>query len=213
VVPVSAPACKVAGCQRLGAEVVRAGATIESCAAAALRAAGERGGRFVHPFDDPEVMAGQATVGRELLAARPDVVVVPIGGGGLAAGMASVLRRAGVRVVGVQVAGADGMRRALAGEPPQPAAVTIADGARVSVPGRLARRICATALDAVLVVAEDEVADAVAALALDDKVVAEGAGALAVAALPRVAGQRRIALVSGGNLDALVLARVAARAA
>jgi threonine dehydratase len=213
VIPAGAPACKVDGCRRLGAAVVQAGSGFESCVAVAVRAAAEHGGRFVHPFDDPEVIAGQATIALELLEARPDVVLVPVGGGGLAAGVGSVLRRRGVRVVGVQVVGADGLRRALAGEPPCPPAATIADGARVAVPGRLSGRLCAVALEAVVLVDEDEVLAALTSLALDDKVVAEGAGALAVAALPLVEGARRIALVTGGNVDALVLARAAARAA
>jgi threonine dehydratase len=205
VVPSGAPAGKVDGCRRLGARVVDGGQTIESCAALAARRAREAGGRFVHPFDDPEVIAGQATIALELLEARPDVVVVPVGGGGLAAGVGTVLRRRGVRVVGVQVAGADGLRRALLGEALHIAGPTIADGIRVATPGALSGRLCAAVLESVLVVEEDEVLTALASLALDDKLVAEGAGAVAVAALPRVRGERPIAVVSGGNVDPAVL--------
>jgi threonine dehydratase len=213
LVPAGAPRSKVGGCQRLGARVIEEGSTFDSCAAAALALAERRGGRFLHAFDDPEVIAGQATVALELLRVRPEVVVVPIGGGGLLAGMGSVLRRAGVRVVGVQVAGAETFRQALAGEPLTPAARTLADGLRVATPGQLTRRIGARVLDQIVVVAEDELAATVASLAVDDKIVAEGAGAASVAALGRIAGTRRIAVVSGGNIDADVLARLTAAAA
>ena len=200
----------------------------------ARQLAHDEGGRFLHAFDDPEVIAGQATVAAELLALRPDVVVVPVGGGGLIAGMGSVLRRAGIRVVGAQVVGIDSLRRALgrsdagAGPglrnpttdddgdvPPQPTAPpppTLADGLRVAAPGRLPLRITSAFLDEIVLVSEAEVAAALAGLALNERIVAEGAGAVAIAALARVAGQRRVAVVSGGNIDARVLARVLARA-
>jgi threonine dehydratase len=164
------------------------------------------------------VIAGQATVAAELLALRPDVVVVPVGGGGLIAGIASVLARAGIRVVGAQVAGLDSLRRALARQggafdaTPRPAPVpaTLADGLRVTAAGRLPLRIAAAAVEEIVVVSEAEVAAAMAALAFSERIIVEGAGAVAVAALPQVAGERRIAVVSGGNVDAAVLARVLA---
>ena len=215
VVPDDAPAVKVQGCRALGARVVRGGASFESCATRARAMAEQDGGRFVHAFDDPEVIAGQSTVAAELLALRPDVVVVPIGGGGLIAGMGSVLRRAAVRVVGVQVTGADSLRRALAGHAPRAGApaATLADGLRVAAPGRLPLRIASAFLDEIVVVDEAEVAAAMVTLALDERVVAEGAGAVAVAALPHLTGpsraaDRRVAVVSGGNLDPAVLARL-----
>jgi threonine dehydratase len=212
VVPDGAPQTKVAGCQALGARVLRAGDGFERCVAVARALAHTSGGRFLHAFDDAEVIAGQSTVAAELLAARPDVVVVPIGGGGLIAGAGSVLRRAGIRVVGAQVEGVDSLRRALAREegPAQPCGVTLADGLRVAAPGRLPLRIASAFLDEIVVVTEDEVADALASLALHERVVAEGAGAVAVAALERVAGARRVAVVSGGNIDARRLARILA---
>ncbi len=217
VVPDGAPRTKVAGCQALGARVIRAGDGFEGCVAHARALAHASGGRFLHAFDDAEVIAGQSTVAAELLAARPDVVVVPIGGGGLVAGVGSVLRRAGVRVVGVQVEGVDSLRRVLAreGAPrlPGPAPATLADGLRVAAPGRLPLRIVSTFLDEIVVVTEDEVAAALASLALHERVIAEGAGAVAVAALARVAGDRRVAVVSGGNIDADQLGAIIARAA
>ena len=215
VVPEDAPLTKVAGARALGARVVRAGGGFESCAAHARALAAGQGGRFLHAFDDADVIAGQSTVGAELLALRPDVVVVPIGGGGLIAGVGSVLRRAGIRVVGAQVAGVDALRRALAHEPaPWPApAQTLADGLRVAAPGRLPLRIATACLDEIVVVEEAEVVAALASLALHERVVAEGAGAVAVAALARVSGGRRAAIVSGGNIDASLLGGLIARAA
>jgi threonine dehydratase len=223
VVPGDAPATKVRGCRALGARVVVGGDTVEQCLAQAdiLCAAGDAG--LVHPFDDLEVIAGQATLAVELLSFRPDVVVVPIGGGGLAAGVGTVLRRLGIRVVGVQVAGIDGFRRAWLGHPsvamPPPRdgrdapPTTLADGLRVACPGRLTVPLCRDLLDDIVLVTEAEIADAVASLALVEKVVAEGAGAAAVAALPVIAGARKVAVVSGGNIDAAVLARLATGAA
>ncbi len=215
VVPDGAPRTKVAGCRALGARVIRAGEGFESCVARARALAHASGGRFLHAFDDPEVIAGQSTVAAELLAARPDVVVVPIGGGGLVAGVGSLLRRHGIRVVGAQVEGVDSLRRALAGVDglAQPYAATLADGLRVAAPGRLPLRIAAAFLDEIVVVSEDELENALASLALHERIIAEGAGAVAVAALARVAGGRRVAVVSGGNIDARQLGQILARAA
>jgi len=214
VVPDGASRTKVAGCRASGARVLHAGDNFERCVARARALADAAGGHFLHAFDDAEVIAGQSTVAAELLASRPDVVVVPVGGGGLVAGVGSVLRRHGIRVVGVQVAGVDSLRRALAGEDPltpRPApAPTLADGLRVSAPGRLPLRIASAFLDEIIVIGEAEVKAAVASLALHERVIAEGAGAVAVAALSRVAGRRRVAIVSGGNIDASLLARLIA---
>jgi threonine dehydratase len=219
VVPDGASQTKVSGCRALGARVVHAGNGFESCVAQARALAAAAGGRFLHAFDDVQVIAGQSTVAAELLALRPDTVVVPIGGGGLVAGVGSVLHRHGIRVVGAQVAGVDSLRRALmAGGPPapQPApapALTLADGLRVAAPGLLPLRIASVFLDEIIVVSEAEVGAAIASLALHERVVAEGAGAVAVAALARVAGKRRVAIVSGGNIDASLLGHIIAHAA
>jgi threonine dehydratase len=231
VVPAGASEVKVSGCRALGARIVCGGDAFESCAAQARAIAAADGARFLHAFDDPEVIAGQATVAAELLSLRPDVVVVPVGGGGLISGMGSVLARAGIRVVGAQLAGIDSLSRALArhgrgtrtsdaggtrtsagGDAPAasvaPLPATLADGLRVSAPGRLPLRIATRFLDEIVLVTEDEVAHTMAALAFSDKIVAEGAAAVAVAALARVPGKRRVAVVTGGNVDARVLARV-----
>ena len=217
VVPDGASQTKVAGCRALGARVVHAGNSFESCVAQARALAVAADGRFLHAFDDVEVIAGQSTVAAEILPLRPDVVVVPIGGGGLVAGVGSVLRRHGIRVVGAQVAGVDSLRRALLGEgPPSPSRApppTLADGLRVAAPGLLPLQIASAFLDEIIVVSEAEVGAAIASLALHDRVVAEGAGAVAVAALARVAGRRRVAIVSGGNIDASLLGHLIAHAA
>jgi threonine dehydratase len=210
VVPDAAPENKVAGCRALGARVVHAGDGFEACVVRARALAAAEGGRFLHAFDDAEIIAGQATVATELLALRPDVVVVPVGGGGLIAGIGSVLCREGIRVVGAQVAGVDSLRRALAREaaPAGPPPATLADGLRVAAPGWLPLQIASAFLDEIVLVSEAEVAAAMAALVVGDRVIAEGAGAVAVAALPRIAGRRRVAIVSGGNVDARVLGRI-----
>ena len=203
VMPVSAPRIKVQGAVALGAEVVLAGSTYEEAEAEAARLALTLGGRILPPFDDAGVIAGQGTVGLELLELAPDVVLVPIGGGGLAAGVGLALAPLGVRVVGVQVEGVDGMRRALRGEPAlTSAAETIADGVRVRSPGALTRAVCAGTLDDVVTVSEAEVRAALVELAVRAGVVAEGAGAVAAAALAKVPGRRKVAVVSGGNIDA-----------
>jgi len=207
VVPVTAPRTKVDGCRALGARVVAHGETYDDALGEARRIATSEGRRFVHAFDDPDVIAGQGTVGVELRPLEPDVVLVPIGGGGLASGIAVAMD---CRVVGVQVEGVDAMVRAIKGEegPWEPAA-TVADGLRVRCAGRLTRRICSR-LDRIVTVTEAEVRSAVAELASCDRVVAEGAGAAAVAALAKVSGRRRVAVVSGGNIDGRKLVELCA---
>jgi threonine dehydratase len=207
VVPEVAPQAKIEGCRRLGAEVVLRGSCFEEALEHAGRLAEGRGWRFLHAFDDPDVIAGQGTVAAELLPLRPDVVLVPVGGGGLAAGIAVVLKAFGVRVVGVQVQGVDALARRLRGEPPGgPPPATIADGLRVHRLGRLAVKLCDELVDDILVVTEGEVRRALAHLFADDGIIAEGAGATAAAALPRVTGRRKVAVISGGNIDGHLLA-------
>jgi threonine dehydratase len=194
VVPEGAPAAKVDGCRALGATVTVAGDGFEASWRRAERLAAEAGGRLIHAFDDPLVIAGQATVAWELLGLDPDVVLVPLGGGGLAAGVALVLAPLGVRVVGVRV------------EPGAPS--TIADGLRVAALGPLAGSLCRRLLADVVTVTEEEVRRAVRHLAFEEKIVAEGAGAVAFAALDRVRARRPVAVVSGGNIDPARLAGI-----
>ena len=153
------------------------------------------------------MIAGQGTIGIEIAPHTPDVVIVPIGGGGLASGVALALKSQGVRVVGAQVEGVDSMARAIKGDTAAiDPARTLADGVRVKVPGLLTRRLCARLLDDVVIVREAELRETLVRLALEENLIAEGAGALALAAGRRVAGKRKCAVVSGGNIDAAMLA-------
>lgn len=208
VMPRSAPETKVKGVAHWGATVRLHGESYDEAKAFAAELAAQNGFRLLSAFDDPDVIAGQGTVGLEIAAAmNPDVVLVPIGGGGLASGVALALKSQGVRIVGAQVEGVDAMGRALRGDrsPLDPRA-TLADGVRVKEPGRLTERILRELLDDVVIVREAELRETLVRLALEEHVIAEGAGALALAAGKRVAGKRKCAVVSGGNLDAAVLA-------
>ncbi|MBB1061681.1 threonine dehydratase [Marilutibacter spongiae] len=207
VMPRGAPETKVAGVAHWGATVRLHGDSYDEAKAFAIELAAQNDYRLLSAFDDPDVIAGQGTVGLELAALAPDMVLVPIGGGGLAAGVALALKSQGVRIVGAQVEGIDAMARALKGDARElePAA-SLADGVRVKAPGLLTRRLLAELLDDVVIVREAELRETLVRLALEEHVIAEGAGALALAAGRRVAGKRKCAVVSGGNLDAGVLA-------
>jgi threonine dehydratase len=220
--PTEAPLSKIEGCRTLGAVVHIGGASVEDCVAAARARAAEAGMVFVHPFDDADVIAGQGTLGLELLEDVPDLakVVVPVGGGGLSSGVAIGVKsaRPEVEVVGVQVetvaAFPDSLRR---GEPVGVAsALTIADGIAVKRPGDLTLSLVERWLDDVVVVPEDDVAEAIVMCMERAKLVVEGAGAVGVAAL--LGGQTTAAargttcvILSGGNVDAGLLATVARR--
>jgi threonine dehydratase len=207
VMPQTAPTTKVAGVERLGAKVILHGKNFDEAKDFAEELALELGYRFLPAFDDPDVIAGQGTIGLELQSLRPDVVLVPIGGGGLAAGVALALRSTRARVVGVQVEGVDAMARALRGETGlENVPATLADGIRVQEAGQLTRHLLGEMLDDLILVKESDVRDAVVRLATEERVIAEGAGALALAAASRVNGRRKCAIVSGGNIDARVLA-------
>lgn len=216
VMPHGAPENKIAGVAHWGATVRQHGDSYDEAYGFAVQLAAQNGYRFLSAFDDPDVIAGQGTIGIEIAPYTPDVVIVPIGGGGLASGVALALstlsgsqgfRGQRVRVVGAQVEGVDSMARALRGDVrPLDPARTLADGVRVKVPGTLTRRLCARLLDDVVVVREAELRETLVRLALEENLIAEGAGALALAAGRRVAGRRKCAVVSGGNIDALTLA-------
>jgi threonine dehydratase len=217
--PSDAPVSKVAAVERLGATVHQAGATVEEALELAAECADRLGRAFVHPFDDVDVIAGQGTVGLELLEDVPDLarVIVPVGGGGLASGVGAALVRADARVelVGVQARACAPF--ALALEPrdrpaelePSPGA-TIADGIAIKRPGSLTLPLLRELLARLETVTEDEIAGAMVFLAENAKLVAEGAGAVSVAALlsgrlPPVDGTT-VAIVSGGNVDGGLLA-------
>src|SRR4051812_13293468 len=220
--PIEAPLSKVEGCRALGAVVHIGGGSVDECVALARARAEEAGMAFVHPFDDPDVIAGQGTLGLELLEDVPDLakVVVPVGGGGLSSGVAIAIKaqRPEVEVVGVQVetvaAFAESLRR---GEPVGvSSALTIADGIAVKRPGDLTLPLVRQWLDDVLVVPEDDVAAAIALCMEKANRVVEGAGGGGVAAL--LGGQTAAArtgttcvVLSGGNVDAGLLATVARR--
>ena len=220
--PAQAPIAKVEGCVALSAVVRLTGDSVEDCFAAASARAEEGGLAFVHPFDDRDVVAGQGTVGLELLDDVDDLakVVVPLGGGGLASGIAIAVKSAlpGVEVIGVQAracaAFAESLRR---GEPVGvPSALSIADGIAVKRPGALTLELVRRWLDDVVAVGEDAIAEAMVLLMQRSKLVVEGAGAVGVAALlgglvaPAARGTT-VVVLSGGNVDPGLLAAVARR--
>jgi threonine dehydratase len=217
--PGDAAVSKVAAVERLGAQVRLGGASVDEVLDLAAARGEESGAAFVHPFDDVDVIAGQATLGLELLEDVPDLarVVVPVGGGGLASGIGIALRRAGadVELIGVQARACAPYAQALGGtgtsasvEPASGA--TIADGIALKRPGRLTLPLLRELMDGIETVNEDEIAAAMVFLAERAKLVAEGAGAVAVAAL--LSGRlapvpgTTVAIVSGGNVDSGLLA-------
>jgi len=217
--PRDAAVSKVAAIERLGARVHLQGASVEEALELARVRAADGGAAFVHPFDDLDVIAGQGTLGLELLEDVPDLarVVVPVGGGGLASGIGIALRRAGceAELVGVQARACAPYVRLLDGahgaELPEAApGATIADGIAIKRPGELTSVLLGELLSGVLTVAEDEIADAMVFLAEHARLIVEGAGAVAAAALigGRLAPAQgtTVAIVSGGNVDGGLLA-------
>ncbi|MBI4492639.1 MAG: threonine ammonia-lyase [Chloroflexi bacterium] len=218
VMPTSAPMAKVAATQGYGAQVILHGQYFDEAHAYALELARGRGLTYVHPFEDWMVMAGQGTIALEVLEDVPDldVLLVPIGGGGLIAGMSTAARalRPTLRIVGVQAEGSDACYRAFHGtfEGPLVGVTSIADGVVVKQSGQWTMEVIRRCVDEIVVVAEDSICEAMVLLMEREKTVAEGAGALALAALlsRRVTarGARVGVLVSGGNIDLTVMDRV-----
>jgi threonine dehydratase len=203
--PAEAPLTKVEGARALGAEVVLGGGSVDECLHHARARADAAGMAFVHPFDDPDVVAGQGTLGLELLEDVPDLakVVIPIGGGGLASGVAIAIKsaRPEVEVVGVEI---------------ERTKITIADGIAVKHPGVLTSELMGRWLDDRVMVSEEEIAHAMVLLMEKAKLVVEGAGAVGAAALlarrtAPAANGTTVAVLSGGNVDAGLLAEVARR--
>jgi threonine dehydratase len=217
--PGDAAVSKVAAVERLGARVRLAGASVEEVLDLAAVRGEQSGAAFVHPFDDVDVIAGQATLGLELLEDVPDLarVVVPVGGGGLASGIGIALRRAGaeVELIGVQARACAPYAQALTGDGSSASVepvsgATIADGIALKRPGTLTLPLLRELMGGIETVTEDEIAAAMVFLAERAKLVAEGAGAVAVAALlsgrlAPVSGTT-VAVVSGGNVDSGLLA-------
>ncbi len=219
--PAGAPISKVEATKGYGAEVCLVPGVYDDAYAKAMELQKEHGYTFVHPFDDPKVIAGQGTIGLEILEQMPDVqaVVVPIGGGGLISGVAFAIKtlRPDVKVFGVQSSGAPSMAASLKeGKLCHLNDVsTIADGIAVKEPGVNTFEMCNRYVDEVVTVSDDEIAAAILALIEKQKIVAEGAGAVGVAAamfgkLP-IEGLKTVCLVSGGNIDVNTLSRVITR--
>lgn len=215
--PAGAPISKVEATRSYGAEVVLVPGVYDDAAREAERLTAEHGYTFAHPFNDPYVMAGQGTIGLEILEQLPETeqIVVPIGGGGLIGGVAFAVKhlKPSCRVIGVQAAGAASMAASLAaGHPVELSSVsTIADGIAVKRPGDLTYELCAKYVDEIVTVTEDEIASAILALMEEQKTVAEGAGATTVAAcmFGKVdCSKTTVCLVSGGNVDVTTLSRV-----
>ncbi len=219
--PAGAPLSKVEATRRLGAEVVLVPGVYDDAYKKALELRDEHGYTFVHPFDDPKVIAGQGTIALEILEEMPDVeaVVVPVGGGGLISGIAFTLKqlKPEVKVYGVQAAGAPSMVESLSKDErvTLPAVSTIADGISVKQPGENTFDMCRRYVDEIVTVTEDEIAAAILALIEQQKLVSEGAGAVSVAAVMfnkvPVKGKKTVAVVSGGNIDVNILNRVITR--
>jgi threonine dehydratase len=219
VMPRYTPATKVTRTEAWGAHVVLHGETLAEAAAHAHDLALAEGYVFVHPYDDPGVIAGQGTLALELLEDAPDldVLLIPVGGGGLVAGCAAAARelKPGIRIYGVEVEGYPAMAQRLAGRPVQVGGPTVAEGMAVRDVGELPLAMLRRFGIEVLVVPEHTVEQAIAMLAETAKLVAEGAGAAGLAAVlafpDRFAGQRIGIPVCGGNIDARALSNVLLR--
>lgn len=224
VMPEQAARVKVARCRALGARVVLAGETFGDAETFARTLAQRGGAVFVHPFDDPAVIAGQGTIGLEVLRQLPALgtVVVPVGGGGLLAGVATIVKhlRPDVRVIAVEPAASPKLSRAWASGAPaviglQP---SLADGLAVSQLGSRAFGAAMSCVDAVVTVTEAEIARAMLRLFEEERIVVEGAGAVALAGvvsgrIENVNDRPVVAIVSGANVDARTFARALDRAA
>lgn len=220
--PDGAPISKVEATKRYGAEVCLVKGVYDDAYNKALELKDEKGLTFIHPFNDPDVIAGQGTIGLEILNQLPnaDIVVVPIGGGGLISGIAYTIKqlKPNCKVYGVQAAGAPSMEHSIAdGEIETLDTVnTIADGIAVKTPGSLTYDLCNEYVDGIVTVSDDEIALAILTLLEQQKLIAEGAGAVPVAAvmngkIPDIDGKNVVCVVSGGNIDVTILSRVIER--
>ena len=219
--PDGAPISKVEATKSYGAEVNLVKGVYDDAYAEALRLRDEKGYTFIHPFDDENVIAGQGTIGLELLEQIPDMdaVIVPIGGGGLISGVAFAIKSLDpkIKVYGVQAAGAPSMYNAVRDGQIEclESVSTIADGIAVKAPGENTFRYVSEYVDEIVTVTDDEISAAILALREQQKLVTEGAGAVPVAAamfnkVP-VKGKKAVCLLSGGNIDVTILSRVIKR--
>ena len=220
-IPDGAPISKVEATRAYGAEVVLVPGVYDDAYEKAIEIAKESGRTLIHPFDDDDVIAGQGTIALEILSALPemDTCIVPVGGGGLISGMAFAIKalKPTCRVIGVQAAGAASMRHAFDEHRrvPLERVSTIADGIAVKMPGEKTFEYCRRYVDDIVTVSDDEIASAILSLMEQQKLVAEGAGAVSVAAAMagrvELAGRKTVCLVSGGNIDVTILSRVITR--
>jgi threonine dehydratase len=216
VMPETTPLSKVNGTMEFGADVLLHGHSFDAAFDRAREIERERGLAFVHPFDDPQVMAGQGTIGLELLEQVPDLdmVLVPVGGGGLISGVACAIKskRPEVRILGVEAERIPAMRGSVSAGCVEPAASasTLADGIAVARVGAHTFPIVRDLVDDIVTVPEDDIANAVMELLEREKTLSEGAGAVTFAALksgrvPGTRGRKVVAIVSGGNIDMMTL--------
>lgn len=220
--PDGAPISKVEATKRYGAEVCMVKGVYDDAYKKAIELRDENGYCFIHPFDDPDVIAGQGTIGLEIMEQLPnvDVVIVPIGGGGLISGVAYTIKQINpnCKVYGVQAQGAPSMENSINDGQIEtlPKVQTIADGIAVKTPGNLTYDLVKEYVDGIVTVSDDEIALAILTLLEQQKLIAEGAGAVPVAAvlagkIPDIDGKNICCLVSGGNVDVTVLSRVIER--
>jgi len=219
--PDTAPISKVEATKGYGAEVCLVNGYYDDAYAKALELRDEMGYTFVHPFDDEDVIAGQGTVGLEIVNefADADAVIVPIGGGGLISGVAYAIKslKPSIKVYGVQATGAPSMFNSVKGGKIESldSVSTIADGIAVKKPGEHTFELISKYVDDIALVTDDEISSAILALIEKQKMIAEGAGAVSVAAAMfgkfPIAGKKVVSLVSGGNIDVSILSRVIER--
>jgi threonine dehydratase len=219
VMPEFAPFSKVERTRQFGARVVLIGDTLDASAVAAREMAEKESLTFVHPYDDPRIIAGQGTIGFEMLEDQPDLdtLIVPIGGGGLISGISTAVKsvKPDVQIFGVEADLFPSMYQAVNGLAPTAGGQTLADGIAVKNPGKLTREIIERLVEDIVLVDEPLIESAVHALVEQQKVVAEGAGGAGVAALmkepERFAGRRVGVVIGGGNIDVRLLSWVLTR--
>ena len=217
--PEGAPISKVEATKGYGAEVILVPGVYDDAYGEAQRLQKKYGYTFIHPFDDEDVIAGQGTIGLEILnqLSDADVIVVPVGGGGLVSGVAYAVKSLNpkIRVYGVQSTGAPGMINSLHDGKIEtlPSVSTIADGIAVKCPGSITFDLCSKYVDDIVSVTDDQVSTAILTLIEKQKMIAEGAGAVALAAvifnkIPEIKGKKVCCIISGGNIDVTILSRV-----
>jgi threonine dehydratase len=218
-VPVGTPTVKIENTRRHGANVIEGGATLEEATTLAAELGREQGLTFIHPYDDPMIIAGQGTIALEMLAAVPDldVLLVPIGGGGLISGMAVAAKtlKPGIEVVGVQAALYPSMYNVIKGQQLPMRGDTLAEGIAVKAPGRITSGIVRALVDDIVLVTEQQIEQALSLLITIEKTVTEGAGAAGLAAIlaneARFKGRTVGLVLSGGNIDTRLLSGVLTR--